>query len=114
MFDRHHVDMVLTGHDHAYLRSKPMRAGQPVDDPADGTVYVVSVSGEKFYGQEPHDFTAKGLTRVATYQTIDVEVASRRLRYRSFDRDGREVDALTIEKPATGRVIPGEVAAAAR
>ena len=72
------------------------------------------MSGEKFYGQEPHDFTARGLTRVATYQTIDVEVASRRLRYRSFDRDGREVDALTIEKPTPARTGPAEVAAAAR
>ena len=100
VFDRHHVDLVLTGHDHAYLRTVPMRGGRPVASSAAGTTYVVSVSGEKFYGQTAHDFTARGLTHVATYQTIDVEVASRRLRYRSFDRDGREVDALTIEKPA--------------
>ena len=100
IFDRHRVDLVLTGHDHAYLRTVPMRGGHPVENPAGGTTYVVSVSGEKFYGQTPHNYTAKGLTRVATYQTIDVEVASRRLRYRSFDRDGREVDSLTIEKPS--------------
>ena len=99
IFDHHHVDLVLTGHDHAYLRTVPMRGGQPVASSAEGTTYVVSVSGEKFYGQTPHDFTARGMTNIATYQTIEVEVASRRLHYRSFDRDGREVDALTIEKP---------------
>ena len=98
VFDKHHVDLVLTGHDHAYLRSVPMRAGRAVADASRGTIYVVAVSGEKFYGQLPHDYTAKGITQVATYQTIDVEVASRRLRYHSFDRDGREVDALTIDK----------------
>ena len=98
IFDRHHVDLVLTGHDHAYLRTVPMHGGHPVASSSEGTTYVVSVSGEKFYGQTPHDYTAQGLTRVATYQTIDVEVASRRLRYRSFDRDGHEVDTLTIEK----------------
>ena len=111
IFDRHHVDLVLTGHDHAYLRTVPMRGGHPVGSSAEGTTYVVSVSGEKFYGQTPHEYTARGLTQVATYQTIDVEVASRRLRYRSFDRDGREVDALTIEKsPGVDLRHPAELA----
>ncbi len=110
VFDKHHVDLVLTGHDHAYLRSKPMKGGHPVEASSEGTTYIVAVSGEKFYGQDPHDYTAKGLTHVATYQTIDVEVASRRLHYRSFDRSGREIDALTIDKPADGRLTPPELA----
>ncbi len=110
IFDRHGVDMVLTGHDHAYLRTVPMRAGHPAPADADGTVYVVAVSGEKFYGQTPHDYTAKGLTHVATYQTIDVEVASRRLQYRSFDREGKEVDALTIDKSRRLPLAPSQVA----
>ncbi len=103
VFDKHHVDLVLTGHDHAYLRTKPMKGGHPVEADSEGTTYVVAVSGEKFYGQDPHDYTAKGMTHAATYQTIDVEVAGRRLHYRSFDRSGRELDALTIEK---SKVIP--------
>jgi len=106
VFDKHHVDLVLTGHDHAYLRTKPMRGGHPVVDNSEGTTYVVATSGEKFYGQEPRGYTAKGLTHVATYQTIDVEVSRRRLHYRSFDREGREVDALVIEKP-TSAARPG-------
>ena len=114
IFDKHHVDLVLTGHDHAYLRTVPMRGGKPVATAAEGTVYVVSVSGEKFYGQTPHDYTAKGLTHVATYQAIDVEVASRRLRYRSFDRAGREVDAFTIEKPGPSGPEPARMTAADR
>jgi acid phosphatase type 7 len=100
VFDKHHVDMVLQGHDHAYLRTRPMRNGQPVGSTAEGTVYVVSVSGEKFYEQNPRDYTQKGMTNLATYQTIDIQVKEKRLTYRSFDRDGREVDALVIEKAA--------------
>jgi Calcineurin-like phosphoesterase/Purple acid Phosphatase, N-terminal domain len=100
VFDKHHVDMVLQGHDHAYLRTRPMRAGKPVDSPSEGTVYVVSVSGEKFYEQDPRGYTAKGITELATYQTIDVKAKEKRLIYRSFDRDGREVDSLVIEKGA--------------
>jgi hypothetical protein len=99
VFDKHHVDLVLQGHDHAYLRTYPMRAGKPVASTDQGTVYVVSVSGEKHYEQNPRDYTARGLVNVSTYQTIDVRVRERILTYRSFDREGREVDALEIHKP---------------
>ncbi len=98
VFDKHHVDLVLQGHDHAYLRTRPMRDGRPVASTSEGTVYVVSVSGEKFYEQGPRDYTVKGITNLATYQTIDIQVKEKRLTYRAFDRDGREVDALVIEK----------------
>ena len=103
VFDRHHVDMVLQGHDHAYLRTHPMKAGQPVSSDDLGTTYVVAVSGEKFYEQNPRSYTAKGLIQVATYQTIDIQVAARKLTYRAFDRDGHEVDQLVIDK---GRLRP--------
>jgi hypothetical protein len=98
VFDKHHVDLVLQGHDHAYLRTRPMRAGRAVGSTTEGTVYVVSVSGEKFYEQGPRDYTVKGITNLATYQTIDIQVKEKRLTYRAFDRDGLEVDALVIEK----------------
>ncbi len=32
-----------------------MRDGRPVASASEGTVYVVSVSGEKFYEQRPRD-----------------------------------------------------------
>lgn len=49
LFDRYQVDLVISGHVHAYERTNPMRAGQPtrevapggtVHPPADGTTYV--------------------------------------------------------------------------
>jgi hypothetical protein len=98
VFDRHHVDLVLQGHDHAYLRSYPMRAGHRVASPAEGTVYVVSVSGDKYYDQNERDYTALGLTQRSTYQTIDIEPDERRLVYRVWDTNGREFDRLVIEK----------------
>ncbi len=79
-----------------------MKDGRPVASPSEGTVYVVSVSGEKFYEQNLRGYTAKGMTNLATYQTIDVKVAQKRLTYRSFDRDGREVDAFVIDKGTGG------------
>ncbi|MDR3639103.1 MAG: metallophosphoesterase family protein [Isosphaeraceae bacterium] len=98
LFDKHHVDLVLQGHDHAYLRTYPMRADERVDSAADGTTYLVSVSGEKFVDQTPRDYGAVGFTNVATYQTIDVEGAGKRLTYRAWDREGRQRDSFVIEK----------------
>jgi hypothetical protein len=109
VFDKHHVDLVLQGHDHAYLRTRPMRGGRAVESPTEGTVYVVAVSGEKFYEQDPRDYTARGITNLATYQTIDVQTRQRRLTYRSIDRDGREVDRLVIDKGADSTRLAGPI-----
>jgi hypothetical protein len=96
IFDRHRVDLVFQGHDHAYLRTYPMRAGRRAGTGESGTVYVISVSGQKFSEQAARDYTAKGLTHTATYQLIDV--SSDRLVYRAFDEQGRAVDAFEIQK----------------
>ncbi|WP_406695448.1 metallophosphoesterase family protein [Singulisphaera sp. Ch08] len=98
VFDKHHVDFVLQGHDHAYLRTYPMRGNQRVASNAEGTTYVVSVSGEKFCEQDPRDYTEFSLTHVSTYQTIDIEVPSNRLTYRAWNLEGQEVDRLVIQK----------------
>lgn len=48
VFDKHHVDMAFYGHNHFYQRFKPMRQaadpakGEPVDDPSQGTIHVVT------------------------------------------------------------------------
>ncbi len=44
LFDRYGVELVLTGHDHHYERSRPLRAGR-VDEETPGTVYVVTGGG---------------------------------------------------------------------
>lgn len=59
LFDRYQVDLVISGHVHAYERTNPMRAGQPtrkvasgsaVDSVADGTTYIcVGGGGNHLY-----------------------------------------------------------------
>lgn len=98
VFDRHHVDLVLQGHDHAYLRTYPLRGNHRVST-TEGTVYVVSVSGDKFYDQRAAETTEVGFTQVSTYQTIDFKARENRLIYRCFDAEGGERDGFTIEKP---------------
>ncbi|RME92742.1 MAG: metallophosphoesterase family protein [Verrucomicrobia bacterium] len=99
IFDRYGVDLALQGHDHAYLRTHPMRAGQPVPDPAQGTTYVVSVSGTKMYDQQPRPYTRVGFTRIPTYQVLDIHIQGNRLTYRAFDAAGRLRDQFVIVKP---------------
>src|SRR5262249_34449313 len=99
IFDKHHVDLVLQGHDHAYLRTHPLHADRRVAFAERGTIYVVSVSGTKYYDQRERPETAVGFTNLSTYQTIDIQVPESRLVYRAFDATGREVDHFTIEKP---------------
>jgi hypothetical protein len=108
VIEKHGVDLVLQGHDHAYQRTYPLRGGRRVACTDHGTTYVVSVSGTKYYGQRHRPETAAGFTELSTYQTIDVEVPENRLVYRAWDGDCLEVDRLTIEKSLTiaGAVPP--------
>ncbi|MDZ4858564.1 MAG: metallophosphoesterase family protein [Candidatus Hydrogenedentes bacterium] len=98
IFDKYHVDMALQGHDHAYLRTYPMKNEQRVASPAEGTVYVLSVSGTKFYDQGDLPYIEFGMTNVATYQVLDIQIDGNRLVYRAYDVDGNKRDELIIEK----------------
>ncbi len=98
IFDKYHVDIALQGHDHAYLRTHPMFAEERVGTPAEGTVYIVSVSGTKMYDQGDREYEAFGMTNVATYQTMDIQISGDRMVYRSYDTDGALRDELIIEK----------------
>lgn len=98
LFDKYHVDLALQGHDHAYLRTYPLKASQRVASPKDGTVYIVSVSGTKMYKQDPREYTEFGLTNVSTYQVLDLQISGNRMVYRAYDLDGQLRDELVIEK----------------
>ena len=99
LFDQYHIDMALQGHDHGYLRTKPMHAGKEVASPAEGTIYVVSVSGTKHYDVEQHDYAAKTIEHLSTYQVIDIQTGNEnKLTYRAYDMEGKVQDELVIVK----------------
>src|SRR5262249_12827064 len=98
VFDRHQVDLVLQGHDHAYLRTYPLRANRRTA-PGQGTVYVIAVSGDKFVESTRREYGAVRASGVSTYQTIDIDVDPRRLTYRAWAEDGRIIDQFQLEKP---------------
>ncbi len=98
LFDKYHVDLALQGHDHAYLRTWPMRDQKRVDSPSEGTIYIVSVSGTKFYEQGEFDYTEFGMTNVSTYQVLDIQIDGNRLAYKAYDIEGSVRDEFVIEK----------------
>ena len=46
IFDKYHLDMVMSGHIHYYMRSKPMKGGKVVSSYNDGTTYLISIGIE--------------------------------------------------------------------
>ncbi len=102
LFDRYHVDLVLQGHEHAYMRTYPLRAGRRVARAADGTIYLISVSGSKMYPQTQRPYMEVGFTNTATYSTIDLAPATAGdggwLAYKAYDSWGAVRDQFTIQK----------------
>ena len=99
LYDEFHVDLVLQGHDHAYARSVPLRAGRPAAAPDRGTVYMIANSGAKMYEIDSPwaGLMTKVFTDVQSYQVIAVD--ARTLKLESYSADGRPIDTLELKKP---------------
>jgi 3',5'-cyclic AMP phosphodiesterase CpdA len=98
LFDKYRVDLVLTGHDHTYARSRKLVNGAIVAENAPGTVYVVSASGPKFYEYTSlyDSLMAKSGVNIQLYQIITVE--GRHMRYRAYTADGVMYDEFELVK----------------
>ncbi len=98
LFDKHHVDLVLTGHDHTYARSHPLVNSAAVSVGLPGTVYVVSSSGPKFYEYTSRydSLMARSGVNIQLYQIITVDGG--RLSYRACTADGALYDSFDLRK----------------
>ncbi|HTF20124.1 MAG TPA: metallophosphoesterase family protein [Chryseolinea sp.] len=97
LFDRFHVDMVMGGHIHYYMRSKPMREGKVVDDYSKGTVYAISISiPSKHDHLAPEPYAVKQYAGGYFYQRV--ELGDYELRYKAVDAAGVVRDQFTIKK----------------
>ena len=101
IFDAHLVDLVVSGHDHIFERTRPVRGGVVGATPADGTIYMVSGgAGAPLYSVLPEDerepwFEVAESTHNGTVMSIRRDLLSSE----SFRRDGSPLDAFTISKP---------------
>ena len=97
LFDTYHVDMVMSGHIHYYMRSKPINNGKVVDSFKDGTVYVVSIGTNGNHddiGEEP--YAEKRFKDGQFYQYMTL--TDKTLKYTTYNQDGEIVDELLIKK----------------
>jgi predicted MPP superfamily phosphohydrolase len=98
IFDETGVDLVLTGHDHAYMRSWPLYKGANVAE-GEGTTYVIGgTAGSKFYDMGDYPWIRVKFDE-NTQIFSAITVARDELTFRVTSRDGGSVDSFTIHKP---------------
>lgn len=95
IFDKHGVDMVLTGHDHTYGRTN-VTTGANVRSGKSGTVYVVSVSGPKMYKVDRKPNMPRVAQDTQLYQVIRID--GDQLVYQSRTARGALYDAFELRK----------------
>jgi acid phosphatase type 7 len=98
LFDKHNVDIVLQGHDHAYGRGmvSNIPTGKNVKDEESGTMYVVSVSGPKMYDVSNDPWMQRKARNTQLFQIITIE--KNKLSYEAFSADGKLYDAFDLIK----------------
>lgn len=98
LFDKYHVDLVLTGHDHTYARSFKLKNGNVVPDNQQGTVYLVSSSGPKFYVANPlyQSLMAKTAVDKSLFQVVAVD--GNKLSLKAYSAAGVLFDSFELVK----------------
>jgi predicted phosphodiesterase len=86
IFAQREVDVVFTGHDHSYERSRPIS----------GTVYIVSGGGgAPLYAVVPQLFTAYA---ASVHHTVQVQIEGCVLSLRAIDASGAVFDQIALSK----------------
>ncbi len=97
LFDCYHVDIVMSGHVHYYMRSKPVYDEKVVDSPAKGTIYIISIGIPVHHEKlAPEDFAVNRDTDGWLYQHIDIN--DNLLTYKCLDIEGNIRDEFVIKK----------------
>lgn len=97
LFDKYHVDMVMAGHIHYYMRSHPMNNGNVVDTFDKGTVYVTSISRpDKKDNMTKEPYAVKQFAEGYYYQRVSINKQG--LTFSSVDANGKMVDTFEIKK----------------
>ena len=91
VFERHNVQLVLTGHDHVYERTKPLPAGDP-----NGVTYVVTGGG----GAPLYEAGSSSWTAVsrADWHYVRAYANDCELTFQAVDIDGGIFDDVTLDR----------------
>jgi len=102
VFDKHKVDIILQGHDHAYGRGmvNNVATGYQVNEKSSGTMYVVSVSGPKMYDVSDDPWMDRRAGNTQLFQIISIE--GNKLTYGAYTATGELYDAFDLIKSDNG------------
>lgn len=98
IFDELGVDLVLSGHDHVYVRTSNTYGGQVSRDPNRGTVYIGATAvGDRYNDADPDNpyTNVEKLIGGETLGTI-VTVGLTSIRLRTYDMTGTVVDEAVL------------------
>jgi len=97
IFDKYHVDMVMNGHIHYYMRSKPMKGGQVVSSYNNGTAYIISI-GIPTNNHKISDelYAATHNTEGHLYQYVTIK--GKELEFKSINFENKIIDSFNIKK----------------
>jgi acid phosphatase type 7 len=98
IMDAHRVDLVFSGHDHLYERTRPMRGETAGATPADGTIYIVSGgAGAPLYGV-PDSLPYFSEIAESSYNATVISFRRDSLAAETFRDDGSPLDTFLISK----------------
>jgi hypothetical protein len=92
LFETAEVDLVLYGHQHIYMRTKPIWEGQI--DYEKGITYLMSNSGSKHYPGVQTDYHAVLIENIPTYQIVTINGDT--LWLGTFSVDGEVLDSCNL------------------
>jgi 3',5'-cyclic AMP phosphodiesterase CpdA len=106
IFEQYQVDLVLTGHDHIYQRSKPLRGGQVTTVEQGGIVYIVSGAGSAAnYGCGSAVWLAASFCAKSYGIYNRIHVNGDRLTVEAIDDAGTIRDSFTLSQGSGPGVI---------
>ena len=96
ILERHGVHLVLSGHEHSYQRTVPLRGGAPADA-GSGTVYIITGGG----GGVLHNIGSPPTQAfgASVFHYLRGQVQGSRLTVTAVGLDGREIDHVTLAPP---------------
>ena len=102
VLEEYDIDMVFVGHQHVYMRTKPLMDGQ-IQPEGEGIVYVMGNSGTKYYNLGPEkDYIVKQMAGISNYQVINIDGNTLTMTVR--DANGQIIDSCTIVKKPFGDI----------
>lgn len=98
ILEKYGVQLVLTGHEHNYERSVPMRSGAAVAPATRGTIYITTGGGgATLHPVRPRDYYVK---QGSVYHYLRVDADASQMTVRAIGADGREFDRVTLSLPS--------------